>query len=140
MIHLSAQVDAELGKWSARINNSTIFEPLSRAAHYSEARMKRIFNVNVIGVIFLAMQFLAYQIITAAKSAAVSRSAITGSRTFKPTERVLFLRIPNSDKFTSRLEPRMLFGNFNEDRIGSWSLRPVTQRAFECVFRELSTR
>ena len=56
VVHMFEQVDSHFGTISALVNNAGIIAPLSRVEDYDVNRIKRIFEVNVIGAILCARE------------------------------------------------------------------------------------
>ena len=56
VVQMFEQTDRELGQLAALVNNAGILAPLSRVENYDVERIRRIFDVNVIGAFLCAQQ------------------------------------------------------------------------------------
>ena len=56
VLHLFAQVDAKLGRLTALVNNAGIVDRAARVEEMSLARLKRMFDINVIGSFLCARE------------------------------------------------------------------------------------
>ena len=56
VIQMFEQVDSNLGQLAALVNNAGILAPLSRVENYDAERVRRIFDVNVVGSIICARE------------------------------------------------------------------------------------
>ena len=56
VVHMFEQIDSRFGTISALVNNAGIIAPLSRVEDYDVDRIKRIFEVNVVGAILCARE------------------------------------------------------------------------------------
>ena len=56
VVHMFEQIDSRFGTISALVNNAGIIAPLSRVEDFDVDRIKRIFEVNVVGAILCARE------------------------------------------------------------------------------------